>query len=136
MSDGATGQREPGALCLLWPECEGGQEAEVTRGEQTESNAREWRESASGCWSYCGGRTGWTGTAQLKLFNPHLKPQSAGAGSSQVLFQLLCFLICLFCGGVCEVTGFHCRHGKVFSVQQQQHVPTKRRSVACTESLK
>lgn len=51
------------------------QEAEVTRGDlDPKQTERDWRESTSGCWSYCGGRTGWTGTDQLKLFNPHFQP--------------------------------------------------------------
>lgn len=73
------GGEESSSVCLL---CGGGekcQEAEVTRRyldpKQTESNVRGWRQSTSGCWSYCGGKTGWTGTDQLKPFNPHLQPR-------------------------------------------------------------
>lgn len=53
--------------------------------KQTESSGvREWGESTSGCWSYCGGRTGRTGTDQLKLFNPHWKPRQDQTEFSQI----------------------------------------------------
>lgn len=72
---------------------EGGgcQEAKVTGGEILTSDrhrVKEWRGSLSGCWSYCGGRTGWTGNGQLKLFNPHFNPPPLQDKTRQVTLKV------------------------------------------------
>lgn len=69
-------RKNSSSVCLLWGGGAGVRKQRWREGRfwpQTESEGMEG-ESLSGCWSYCGGRTGWTGNGQLKLFNPHFHP--------------------------------------------------------------
>lgn len=75
LKDGAVGGEKSSSICLL---CGGGgQEEEVTRGgldlKQTENTGMEGVSVWMLC--YCAGRTGWTGSDQLKLFNPPFHPE-------------------------------------------------------------
>lgn len=91
---------EPGSACWLcsnmWAEgwiSEGEKSSSTclfrgwgsgSRGDEGRSDPKQTETSRrtgvcvkpSGCWSYCGGSTGWTGSDQMKPSNPHLRPQT------------------------------------------------------------